>query len=52
MVVMGTHGLKGLKVVFFGSVAENVVKKSPAPVLTINPYKVKQVVLLNGKTKC
>ncbi|MBN2032878.1 MAG: universal stress protein [Deltaproteobacteria bacterium] len=38
---MGTHGRKGLEVVSFGSVAENVVKKSSAPVLTINPYKVK-----------
>jgi nucleotide-binding universal stress UspA family protein len=41
LVVMGTHGRKGLEVVFFGSVAENVVKKSPVPVLTINPYKIK-----------
>jgi len=41
MVIMGTHGRKGLEHVFFGSVAENVVKKSPVPVLTINPYKVK-----------
>ncbi len=40
MVVMGTHGRKGLEHVLFGSVAENVVKKSPVPVLTINPYKV------------
>jgi nucleotide-binding universal stress UspA family protein len=40
LVVMGTHSRKGLEAVFFGSVAENVVKKSPAPVLTINPYKV------------
>ena len=41
LVIMGTHGRKGLEHVFFGSVAENVVKKSPAPVLTINPYKAK-----------
>lgn len=41
LLVMGTHGRKGLEHVFFGSVAENVVKKSPAPVLIINPYKVK-----------
>ena len=41
LVIMGTHGRKGLEHVFFGSVAENVVKKSPAPVLSINPYKVK-----------
>jgi len=41
LVIMGTHGRKGLEHVFFGSVAENVVKKSAVPVLTINPYKVK-----------
>ncbi len=41
LVIMGTHGRKGLEHVFFGSVAENVVKKSPVPVLTINPYKLK-----------
>ncbi len=41
LVIMGTHGRKGLEHVFWGSVAENVVKKSPAPVLTINPYKLK-----------
>jgi nucleotide-binding universal stress UspA family protein len=38
MVIMGTHGRKGLEHVIFGSVAENVVKKSPVPVLTINPH--------------
>jgi len=41
LVIMGTHGRKGLEHVFFGSVAENVVKPSSAPVLTINPYKLK-----------
>lgn len=40
LVIMGTHGRKGLEHVIFGSVAENVVKKSRAPVLTINPYRV------------
>jgi len=39
LVIMGTHGRKGLEHTIFGSVAENVVKKSPAPVLVINPYK-------------
>jgi nucleotide-binding universal stress UspA family protein len=38
LVVMGTHGRKGLEETIFGSVAENVVKKAPVPVLTINPY--------------
>lgn len=41
MVVMGTHGRKGLENVLFGSVARNVVRRSPVPVLTVNPYKVK-----------
>ena len=41
MVVMGTHGRKGLENVIFGSVARNVVKRSPVPVLTVNPYKIK-----------
>jgi nucleotide-binding universal stress UspA family protein len=41
LVVMGTHGRKGLEHTIFGSVAENVVKKSPVPVLTVNPYKLK-----------
>jgi nucleotide-binding universal stress UspA family protein len=40
LVIMGTHGYKGLQHTIFGSVAENVVKKSPVPVLVINPYKV------------
>jgi nucleotide-binding universal stress UspA family protein len=41
MVVMATHGRRGLEERIFGSVAENVVKKSPVPVLVINPHKVK-----------
>ena len=39
LVIMGTHGYKGLERKVFGSVAEKVVKKSSAPVLIINPYK-------------
>lgn len=38
-VVMGTHGRKGLDRVLFGSVAERVVKMSPVPVMTINPFR-------------
>ena len=30
-----------LREAIFGSVAENVVKKSPVPVLVVNPHKVK-----------
>jgi nucleotide-binding universal stress UspA family protein len=40
---MGTHGYKGLEQAIFGSVARKVVKNSPVPVLTINPYKLKEV---------
>jgi len=38
---MGTHGRKGLEDTIFGSVAENVMKKSSVPVLVINPYKIR-----------
>jgi nucleotide-binding universal stress UspA family protein len=38
LVVMGTHGRKGLSRTLFGSVAEYVVRNAPAPVVTINPY--------------
>ena len=41
MVIMGTHGRKGLDHTIFGSVAENVVKRSSVPVLVVNPHKVK-----------
>ncbi|MGD8389855.1 MAG: universal stress protein [Desulfobacteraceae bacterium] len=40
MVIMGTHGRKGLERVLFGSVADRVVKMCTAPVLTVNPYRV------------
>ncbi|QTA78211.1 Universal stress protein A [Desulfonema limicola] len=39
MLIMGTHGRKGLEKVFFGSVAERVAKISTVPVLLINPYR-------------
>lgn len=35
LIVMGTHGRTGLKHVLVGSVAENVVRKSYCPVMTI-----------------
>ena len=40
LVIIGTHGRKGIERVLFGSVAERVIKMSPAPVMSINPYKV------------
>ena len=38
LIVMGTHGYKGLEKIMFGSVADKVVKSASCPVLTINPY--------------
>jgi nucleotide-binding universal stress UspA family protein len=37
MVIMGTHGRKGIDRILFGSVAEKVVKSAKCPVLTIRP---------------
>jgi nucleotide-binding universal stress UspA family protein len=38
LVIMGTHGRQGLDKIMFGSVADRVVKSSPAPVMVINPF--------------
>ncbi len=35
LIVMGTHGRTGLPHMIIGSVAENVVRKAPCPVLTV-----------------
>ena len=40
MIIIGTHGRKGLEKVMFGSVAAGVVKGAHCPVLTVNPHKV------------
>lgn len=37
LIIMGTHGRKGIDRLLFGSVAEKVVKTSPVPVMTIRP---------------
>lgn len=39
MIIMGTHGRKGLEKIMFGSVAAEVVKKAKCPVLTVNPFQ-------------
>lgn len=41
LIITATHGRKGLEHAIFGSVAENIVRNSPVPVMTINPYKMK-----------
>ncbi len=37
LIVMGTHGRTGISHLLMGSVAENVVRKSSCPVLTVHP---------------
>lgn len=37
MAVLGTHGRTGLTEAVFGSIAEDVIEKSPVPVLTVKP---------------
>lgn len=38
LVVVGTHGRSGLRKLVLGSVAEDVFRQSPCPVLTVGPY--------------
>ncbi|MBI1744205.1 universal stress protein [Candidatus Acetothermia bacterium] len=35
LIVMGTHGRRGLNRILLGSVAEEVVRRSPVPVITV-----------------
>ena len=39
LIVMGTHGRRGLSRTFFGSVAESVLRKARCPVLTVRSPK-------------
>jgi nucleotide-binding universal stress UspA family protein len=42
LIVMGTHGRRGLSRVFLGSVAEKVVRLSPVPVMTVSTKSERQ----------
>jgi nucleotide-binding universal stress UspA family protein len=42
LIIIATHGRKGIDRIIFGSVAEQVVKTSPVPVLVINPRKLEK----------
>ena len=37
LIIMGTHGRKGIDRILFGSVAEKIVKSSQVPVMTVRP---------------
>jgi nucleotide-binding universal stress UspA family protein len=39
LIVMGTHGRRGISRALLGSVAETVVRSAPCPVLTVRPHK-------------
>jgi len=39
LLIISTHGAKGLEKILLGSVAERVLKRAHCPVLFMNPYK-------------
>ncbi|MBI9085767.1 MAG: universal stress protein [Desulfobacterales bacterium] len=39
LIIIGTHGRKGLDRIVFGSVAQRVCRRAGIPVLLINPYR-------------
>ena len=41
LIIMGTHGRKGLDRTLMGSVADHVIKNAAVPVMTINPFRPK-----------
>jgi nucleotide-binding universal stress UspA family protein len=43
LIILGTHGRTGLRRVVMGSVAEEVIRRAPCPVLTIKPTDVPTV---------
>ena len=41
LIVIATHGRTGLRHILMGSVAENVVRRAPCPVLTVHPFRLR-----------
>jgi len=39
MIIMGTHGARGIEKFFLGSVVERVLKRAHCPTLAFNPFK-------------
>jgi len=39
LLILGTHGAKGIEKILLGSVAERVLKRASCPVLMFNPFK-------------
>ncbi len=39
LIIISTHGTKGLEKILLGSVTERVIKNAPCPTLSYNPYK-------------
>lgn len=39
LIIIGTHGAKGIEKILMGSVAERVLKRASCPTLIFNPYK-------------
>ena len=37
LIVMGTHGRRGVVLMILGSVAESVIRRAPCPVMTVHP---------------
>jgi nucleotide-binding universal stress UspA family protein len=48
LVVLGTHGRTGLKKLISGSVAEEVFRHSPCPVLTVGPCVAPELIVTNA----
>ena len=42
LVVMSTHGLTGIRRLYFGSVAEKLIRTSPCSVLTVRPKNIRE----------